>query len=144
MKALALSALLAAGALSPDSCNSVETPVSSSGVKKADVKIPVGANGLATEQTNISERLKKDNEPGALKFLYIISQYTGDVIMFSTVKGKVTSGGKRLTPLTVNGHYTTASNAWCPNFSVQIGNDWYCTNEVLQDDGTYGSSGDYI
>lgn len=145
MKALVLGTLLAAGVANPSDCNSVETPVSSSGVKKADVQIPVGANGLTTEQTNIRDRLKQDNEPGALKFLYIISPMTGDVLMFSTVKGKVTSGGKRLTPLSVTGHYTNSNNTWCGSgFSVQIGNDWYCTSEVLQDDGTYGSSGDYL
>lgn len=118
-------------------------PVSSSGVQKAEVKVPVGPNGLTVEQQNIHDRLLKDNEPGALKYLYIISPYTGDVLMFSTVKGKVTSGGKRLTPVTVTGHrYDTM---YCVSgFSVQIGDEWYCTQEVLQDDGTYGSSGEYV
>ncbi|MDE1834538.1 MAG: hypothetical protein KGH64_04325 [Candidatus Micrarchaeota archaeon] len=142
LKALALASVLAF-AQTGDGCGENATPVSSSGISKADVKVPVGSNGLTAEQTNIHDRLLKDNEPGSIKYLYIISQYTGDVLMFSTVRGKVTSGGKRLTPLTVSGKSTAST--WCNNgFSVMIGNEWFCTQEVLQDDGTYGSSGEYI
>lgn len=138
--------LATALALAPnDSCESQAPPVSSSGVTKADVKVPVGANGLTVEQQNIHDRLLKDNEPGSIKYLYIISQYTGDVLMFSTVRGKVTSSGKRLTPVTVNGHWTTDNNNICGSgFAVNIGGGWYCTSEVLQDDGSYGSSSEYL
>lgn len=117
------------------------TPTSASGVAKATVKVPVGADGLTTEQHNIADRYKRDNEPGSIKHLYVISSFTGEVLIYSTVRGKVTSGGKRLTPTGVSEVY---SSSWCHGFLTNIGGRDVCTQEVLQDDGTYGSSGDYL
>ena len=115
-------------------------PVSSSGVGKATVQIPVGADGLTTEQRNIRDRLVEDNKVGSIKHLYVISAYSGQVIIYSTVRGKVTSGGKRLTPTTVLGD-TPSTNSY---FNVDIGGHNIGTNEVLQDDGTYGHSSEYL
>lgn len=113
---------------------------SSSGVKKATVQIPTNANGLTAEQQNISDRLLEDNKPGSVKHLYVISAYSGQVIIYSTVRGKVTSGGKRLTPTSVvvgaSGEYKR------PGFSTNF--EDMVTDEVLQDDGTYGSSAEYL
>jgi hypothetical protein len=120
-----------------DGCDS-SSPVSASGVTKANVQVPVGPDGLTMEQRNIEDRLKRDNTPGAIKHLYVISAYSGDVLIYSTVKGKVTSGSKRLTPSTV-----VDNQAW-NGFSVPIGNGNFHTTEVLGDDGAYGSSGDYL
>lgn len=111
---------------------------SDSGIAKASVRVPVGSDGLTTEQRNVANRLKMDNMPGSIKHLYIISAYSGQVLIYSTVKGKVTSSGKRLGPLTV----TNAGNLY--DMQVQINGQSYYTNEVEQDDGTYGSSVDYI
>ncbi len=116
-------------------------PVSASGVEMVSVQVPVGADKLTTEQRNVKERLLKDNEPGAIKHLYVISAYSGQVLIYSTVKGKVTSGGKRLTPTSVNGGYNNGS--WY-GFQVRIGGADFYTNEVLQDDGTYGHSVEYL
>jgi hypothetical protein len=121
-----------------DSCDSAK-PVSASGVAKAEVKVPIGSDGLTAEQRNVRDRLVADNKPGAIKHLYVISPYSGQVILYSTVKGKVTSGGKRLTPNTIAAGY----GQW-PGFAVKIGDDSMVTTEVLQDDGTYGSSGEYL
>ena len=128
--------------LGNDGCDA-PAPTSSSGVTKATVKIPVGNDGLTTEQRNISQRLIEDNKPGAVKHLYIISPYSGQVILYSTVKGKVTSGGKRLTPTSVVTTCPENVNN-CRGFSIDVGGTSQVTNEVLQDDGTYGSSGDYL
>lgn len=128
-------------ALDPD-CDSSSPPVSSSGVSKATVKVPVGADGLTVEQRNIGDRLKKDNEPGAIKHLYVISAYSGDVLIYSTVRGKVTSGSKRLTPSNVTGY--GYNGGYYGGFDVPIGGQSKNTNEVLGDDGSYGSSGDYL
>jgi hypothetical protein len=57
-----------------------------------------GTDGLTVEQRNIRDRLKIDNLPGSIKHLYVISAYSGQVLLYSTVRGKITSGGKRLTP----------------------------------------------
>lgn len=114
-------------------------PNSDSGVTKAKVLVKTGVDGLTVEQRNIKERILEDNKPGAIKHLYVISAYSGQVIIYSTVRGKVTSGGKRLTPNTVesNGEHRDG-------FDLEIGGWSGSTTEVLQDDGTYGSSGEYL
>lgn len=117
-----------------------QQPVSASGVHKAETKVETNARGHTVEQENIVERLKRDNQPGSIKHLYIISAYSGQVIIYSTVKGKVTSGGKRLTPTTVNGSGSDVSYT----IPVEIGGRQRYTTEVLQDDGTYGHSVDYL
>ena len=117
-----------------------EAPKSASGGAITSVKVPVGSDGKTAEQRNVGERLIEDNKVGSIKHLYVISAYSGKVIIYSTVRGKVTSGGKRLTPTTVLGD-TPGTNSW---FNVNIGGSRMATNEVLQDDGTYGHSGDYI
>lgn len=114
---------------------------SDSGVQKATIKVETDMNGRTTEQENIIKRLERDNKVGSIKHLYIISAYTGDVLQYSTVKGKVTSGGKRLSPKTVEGNgYNNAGN----NNMVSIGGVSYVTNEVLDDGGAYGESGNYL
>lgn len=119
-------------------------PASASGATKASVTVPIGSDGLTAEQRNIAVRIKEDNKPGAIKHLYVISPYSGQVILYSTVKGKVTSGGKRLTPNTVNAEANDYSGQVHDGFAVLFGDDEKFTGEVLQDDGTYGSSGDYL
>jgi hypothetical protein len=124
-----------------DDCGSTETARSSSGLGKASVKVPVGSDGLTAEQRNIRDRLAEDNKPGSIKHLYVISAYSGQVLIYSTVRGKVTSGGKRLTPTSI---YGGTSNNNYTTFGVDIDGKGFATTEVLQDDGTYGSSGDYL
>lgn len=118
-------------------------PVSTTGVHKATAHVELQASGLTMEQENIQRRLQEDNKPGSLKHLYVISAMSGDVLLYSTVRGKVTSSGKRLTPYLVaaiDGQYVDG-HAGIP---VDIGGKRQHTPEVLQDDGTYGSSVDYI
>lgn len=114
---------------------------SDSGVKKATTKVQTDMNGRTVEQENIIKRLERDNKVGSIKHLYIISAYTGDVLQYSTVKGKVTSGGKRLSPKTVNGN--GYNNAGYSNF-VKLGDQQMTTDEVLDDGGAYGESGNYL
>lgn len=126
-------------------CSDLETkavPSASSGVQKATAKVATNLAGHTTEQENILARYAEDNKPGSIKHLYIISAYSGQVLLYSTVKGKVTSSGKRLTPITVavaSGEYNAHDG-----FQVDIDGGRYQTQEVLQDDGTYGASVDYI
>ncbi len=97
-------------------------------------RIQTGSDGLTVEQRNIKDRIKMDNTPGSIKHLYVISAYSGQVLIYSTVRGKVTSSGKRVSPTQSSG----------TGFSVPIGGSTMITNEVLQDDGTYGSSSEYL
>jgi hypothetical protein len=71
-----------------------ETP--SNKPQQATVSVQAGADGLTVEQRNVRERLIQDNKPGAIQHLYVISAYSGQVLLYSTVRGKVTSSGKRL------------------------------------------------
>jgi hypothetical protein len=124
----------------------VAPPQSTTGVKKATAKVKVQASGLTVEQENIKKRLEAENAPGAIKHLYVISAYSGQVVIYSTVKGKVTSSGKRLSPYAVASGafgYGTASTAEF-GIPVNIGGRSCRTGEVLQDDGTYGHSIPYL
>lgn len=123
-----------------DGCDETTPPQSASGVQQATVEVKKGADGLTVEQRNVRDRLAMDNKPGSIKHLYVISAYSGQVILYSTVRGKVTSSGKRLTPTSVNGSGSDTQYT----IPVEIGGHRRYTNEVLQDDGTYGSSIDYI
>ncbi|HLC98921.1 MAG TPA: hypothetical protein VJC00_02840 [Candidatus Nanoarchaeia archaeon] len=80
-----------------------------------------------------------DNQPGSIKHLYIISAYSGQVIIYSTVMGKVTSSGKRLTPDHVDGGGNGVSY-----FKFDVGNSEWYTQQVLGEDGAYGSSIEYM
>ena len=137
-------ALIIAGSVSLMSCDSEQPTTASGSVSRKSVKVETDSNGWTVEQKNVDARLHTDNKPGAIKHLYVISPYSGQVIMYSTVKGKVTSSGKRLTPNTVSsqgGQYVGGNFKGC---EVDIGGNTHYTTEVLQDDGTYGSSCEYI
>lgn len=115
---------------------------SASGVQKATASVQTGSDGLTAEQRNIRERLQEDNKPGAIKHLYVISAYSGQVLIYSTVAGKVTSSGKRLTPSHVTHWGKSASQGEL--FSIRFSDGNRLTTEVLGDDGAYGSSIPYI
>lgn len=119
-------------------------PRAASGARKANVTVQTAANGNTIEQNNITERLKRDNQPGSIKHLYVISTVSGQVLMYSTVRGKVTSSGKRLSPAAVVATYDTDDDHFVGGFAVDIGGDTLRTGEVLGDDGTYGSSIEYL
>jgi hypothetical protein len=122
------------------SCVNQEQQKSDSGITKATVKIQPGIDGLTVEQRNCAKRLKEDNTPGSIKHLYVVSAYTGDILFYSTVDGKVTSGGKRLSPKTV---LSGTGFSGKENY-VDINGTYYTTNEVIDDGGTYGESGQYL
>ncbi len=139
---LPLLSLLFIGATSTSDqgCESSTPTTSSSGVSKVATEVITGSDGLTVEQRNVRDRLVTDNKPGAIKHLYVISAYSGQVLIYSTVRGKVTSSGKRLAPtsIVVGG----AGDFQRQGFSTGIGST--VTSEVLQDDGTYGSSVEYV
>lgn len=108
-----------------------------SGTKMTTVgQVKTDQSGKTIEQANIAKRIDTDNQPGSVKHLYVLSAYSGQVLIYSTVKGKVTSSGKRLTPDRVTG-----SNLF--TFNVGATNQ-FVTDQVLAEDGTYGSSIEYL
>lgn len=141
---------LSINATSQDGCSAPPPQASTSGVKAASVQVKTGADGLTIEQRNIKDRLTQDNKPGAIEHLYVISAYSGQVLLYSTVRGKVTSSSKRLSPSTVydqwcGGGRSDDQNTSCTSgFGVDINGRTFLTKDVLADDGTYGSSVEYI
>lgn len=109
-------------------------------VRPVEVVVPTDSKGMTIEQKNIADRVIKDNKPGSIKHLYVISAYSGQVIIYSTVKGKITSSGKRLQPTTVvamDGQYVGSSFGGVDYKNMR-------TSELMGDDGTYGSSVPYV
>lgn len=114
------------------------------GVSTATADVAVNASGMTIEQENVKGRLEEDNRIGAIKHLYVISAFSGDVIIYSSVKGKVTSGGKRLSPSSViAGQDMEDPDAMLSTtYGMRFGK--FVTTEVLGDDGTFGGSSPYI
>jgi len=123
-------------------CPRYVEPQGRSGIKTVtagrDV-VKTNSTGHTVEQQNILDRMRVDNLPGEIKHLYVISAYSGQVILYSPVKGKVGSSGKRLNPSKIGspvGSYTM------PSF--EVGGQRYYTDELPTDDGTYGPSIEYL
>lgn len=135
-------ALLLPFLMANQDCNEHTEASSASGVRRANAEVTTGSDGLTVEQRNIRDRLAADNKPGSLKHLYVISSTSGQVILYSTVRGKVTSGNKRLTPKSV--YVAAYQGDMLGGFAIPIGGTSKVTTEVLGDDGAYGDSGDYL
>lgn len=130
-------ALMLVASMGADSCST--DPTSAGGVTQITANVPKGPDGLTIEQRNVRDRLVTDNKPGSIKHLYVISAYSGQVLMYSTVRGKVTSSGKRLQPSRVE---SLRDGSTSSGFATA----WHglTTAEVLGDDGTYGTSVEYL
>ncbi len=132
-------AMLMVGTLFSGCVSDAGEAVSRSGVSIATAEVSVQSNGLTMEQANIKKRLEFENKAGSIKHIYIISPYSGQVLLYSTIKGKVTSSGKRLSPKhsTANdGDFRDRGDA------TKVAGKW--TNEIINDTGTFGSSIPYI
>lgn len=84
------------------------------------------------EIENIQRRLKLTSNPGQIGFVLLMNQ-AGQPIMYTSVRGKITSGGKRLT---------------APDRCQDLLTDNCGTGSLVRagpsDEGTYGSSGEYV
>lgn len=81
------------------------------------------------EIDNIKKRLELTADPGKFGFILLLNQ-AGQPILYEGVKGKVTSGGKRLTS---------------PSKAIGNGNGGYgAVMPTPSDEGTWGSSSSYI
>lgn len=82
------------------------------------------------EIENIKHRLELTADPGKIGYIVLLNQ-AGQPILYEGVKGKVTSGSKRLTPP------DRASSSWG-------GGQNTVTRAAPSDEGTWGSSSEYI
>ena len=79
------------------------------------------------EIENIKKRLELTANPGLLGYIVLLNQ-SGQPVFYTPVKGKITSGSKRL----------TASDRYSPQ-----GTNGFI-RQAPSDEGTYGSSGEYV
>lgn len=117
-------------------------PVSPSGLIMQNVNLQPVIDGKSMEQYNIARRLVNDNKLDAVRYVYVIG-LNGQVVNKFVINGKVTSSGKRLTPTSVAAF---GGDSWTDTKGMPItidGHD-YRTNEVLDAEGSYGTSTPYI
>ena len=79
------------------------------------------------EIDNIKKRLELTANPGLLGFVVLLNE-TGQPVMYTGVKGKITSGGKRLTE---------------PDRYTSQGTNGFI-RQGASDEGTFGHSGEYV
>lgn len=123
--------------LTAESCDARTPQTSLSGAQQvtSTQKVPKNSKGKTVEQQNIEDRIKVTTDPTKVLWIHLIA-LDGKILRRMPVRNKVTSSGKRLEP-------THAVNGWesdCPTLSVS----GYSTDELLEADGTYGSSDNYI
>lgn len=82
------------------------------------------------ERQNISKRLTTFSDPAKISYIYLVSY--GRVMAYYVVKGKITSGNKRLTP-----NSQVVETPCCNTPYTQV-------VDSPELDGTYGSSAPYI
>lgn len=80
------------------------------------------------EIDNIKRRLELTSNPGQIGFVLLMNEM-GQPVMYASVKGKITSGGKRLT-------------APIKEWSIYGNNN--ALGEAPSDEGTWGHSGEYV
>lgn len=91
------------------------------------------------EIENIKERLKLTSNPGLTGFILLMNE-AGQPIMYTGVKGKITSGGKRLTSPVQSWSYRRDGTK-----GAGIGGyDTGALGPAPSDEGTWGSSNPYI
>lgn len=120
--------LAATAALSLAACGESRAP--SGKATQAD-KAAAAANSIDftenAEIDNIKRRLQLTSNPGAIGFIVLLNE-AGQPILYTGVKGKVTSSGKRLTaPVKFWSNYEAGTLGDAPS-----------------DEGTWGSSDPYI
>lgn len=96
---------------------------------KLQIAVPIPSLENSLERLNISKRLQMWNDPAKVSYIYLTSY--GKVMAFYVVKGKVTSGNKRL---------TAPQNQIGTNVSAPE----VLSMEAPELDGTYGSSSPYV
>lgn len=108
--------------------------------KNLEQVVPAPKLDSSLERINIGKRLQLFSDENKISYIYLTS--FGKVMAFYTVKGKVTSGSKRLTPQNVSvddyGRIAQVDNdnlsSGGPSFNI----------EQPELDGTYGQSSPYI
>ncbi len=131
------------------SCNELQKQetqqTSSSGAVTVNVSkqfhIPVNAEGNTTEQQNIIDKNKVTSDPTKIMWMHLID-LSGRIYLRTPVRGKITSSSKRLEPAScaaglTGGESHRSFGAFTPDHQER-------TSELIQIDGTYGTSDQYV
>lgn len=108
-------------------------------VKNAQAeKAAAAANSITftdnAEIDNIKKRIENTSHPGTMGFVILLNQ-SGQPILYEGVVGKITSGSKRLTkPMQTKQYGIGGAN----------GGAAYVNEPAPSDEGTWGSSAEYI
>lgn len=106
-----------------------------SGARMATVgALPLDGQGRTSEQANVAHKIQVEGVHNKTWYVYVISPYTGKIILRSTTVGKVTSSGRRLTPSKLIGS----------GLNIDIGGHALSTDEIPGEDGTFGQLVEYI
>lgn len=84
------------------------------------------ADGPTLEKTNLEEKRKREENPDAIGYVYLLS-FSGDVVGYYVTKGKISSNGSQATP-EQEIHWTCRTNYSCHPIVV----------DGPQDDGSFG------
>lgn len=126
--------LLLASALTLAGCDGGPTTSAPAKIDQAQ-KAAEAANSIQysenAEIENIKRRLELTSNPGQIGFVLLMNE-AGQPIMYTSVKGKITSGSKRL---------TAPIQPWRVD-SGQYGGEEL--GDAPSDEGTWGSSAEYI
>lgn len=114
-----------------------EGPTSASGATLAKpYEVKKNSEGRTLEQQRIYDRIRVTTDPTKVMWIQLIA-LDGHIVSRMAVSGKITSSGKRLEPVTADGGGGDFKRA-LPSYSG------YFTEELIQPDGTYGSSDNYV
>lgn len=136
--------LLAFVILTGEGCDSITSTQSTQEQEQAVVQetharqaiaVPLPHLDNSLERINIKKRLETFDDPNKVSYIYLVNY--GRVMAFYTIKGKVTSGNKRLTPT-----QTIEQRGSCGNYTGD--NCALSSQESPELDGSYGSSAPYI
>ncbi len=123
--------LLAAAGCGATSTQPSEQDQVQANQQKLATAVPLPNLSNSLERTNISKRLQMFDNPNKVSYIYLVS--FGKVMAFYTIKGKVTSGGKRLTS-----PQQQVDSSDCGSGNCEL------VMEQPELDGTYGNSAPYI
>ena len=98
--------------------------------QKLAVAVPLPQLNNSLERINIKKRLETFDNPNKVSYIYLVN--FGKVMAFYTIKGKITSGNKRL----------TSDQTLNPCDGGEYNQD--CIMSAPELDGTYGTSAPYI
>lgn len=128
-------AVAAIASLGLAACSEVPQPVRP--VKQTQAaKAAEAANSITfsenAEIENIKRRLELTSNPGQIGFVLLMNEM-GQPVAYMSVRGKVTSGSKRLTSPEVERRGDYCGESYCSHIYI-----------APSDEGTYGTSGEYV